>query len=135
MMVMTMLSKWIAGLAAALLVAIVPVGAAMAADEAANDGGMVAVIVTVKTPPGVSSAMLDAGFRQAVPQYQQIPGLVRKYFTRDDTSFGGMYLWRNRAAAEAWYNPQWRQTVRARYGVDPEVRYFAAPVVIEGAQP
>lgn len=94
----------------------------------------VATVVTVKTPPGVTRPMIETGFRQAVPTYQKIPGLIRKYFTVNEESFGGMYLWKSRAAAEAWFNDQWRARARATYGSDPTVTYFDAPLQIDNSE-
>lgn len=109
----------------ALLIGALPV---MASAE-----GPVATVVTVKTPAGVTRAMIEGGFRQAVPVYQKVPGLIRKFFTVNDEVFGGMYLWKDRAAAEAWFNAQWRAKARATYGSEPTVTYFDAPVQIENS--
>lgn len=92
----------------------------------------VVTLVVVKTPPGVSRAMIEAGFRQSVPTYQKVPGLVRKYFTVDGQGFGGVYYWINRAAADAWFNAAWHERVRKTYGVDGSVTFFDAPLAIEG---
>ena len=91
----------------------------------------VATLVVVKTPPGVTRAMIEAGFAKAVPTYKKVPGLLRKYFTVNAAGFGGMYLWKNRAAADAWYSPEWRARAKAAYGVDPELSYFDTPVQID----
>jgi hypothetical protein len=91
----------------------------------------VATIVTIPTPPGISRPMLDDAFKQAVPVYEKIPGLIRKYFIVNGDSFGGMYLWKNRAAAEAWYSDAWRAKAKATYGSEPQLTYFDTPVQIE----
>ena len=57
---------------------------------------------------------------------------MRKDFTIGDGTFGGVYLWSSRAAAEAFYNADYRARARARYGVEPTVTLFEAPVHIEG---
>jgi hypothetical protein len=93
----------------------------------------VTVLIMVKTPPGVTRSQIEDGFRQAVPLYEKVPGLVRKSFTVNDEGFGGMYLWKNRSAAQNWFSDSWRAKVRATYGSDPEVRYFDAPLTIDGA--
>jgi heme-degrading monooxygenase HmoA len=93
----------------------------------------VTVLVVVKTPPGVTRGQIEEGFRKAVPLYEKVPGLVRKSFTVNDEGFGGMYLWKNRASAQNWFNDSWRAKVKASYGSDPEVRYFDAPLTIDGA--
>jgi hypothetical protein len=91
----------------------------------------VAVLVVVKTPPGVTRPMIEKGFEQAAPTYRQVAGLIRKYFTVNDTGFGGMYLWTSRRAAEAWFSAAWRAKAKATYGSDPEVSWFDAPVLID----
>jgi hypothetical protein len=103
--------------------------------EAPKADTPVTTLVVVKTPPGVTRAMIEAGFVKAVPTYQKVPGLIRKYFTVNDTGFGGMYLWKNRVAAEAWYTNEWRARSKAIYGVEPELTYFDSPLQIDNSAP
>jgi hypothetical protein len=116
-----------------LLAATLIVAPAAYAETPATDAP-VATLVRVQTPAGVPREAIDAGFRQAGPLYEKIPGLLRKYFIVNETSFGGMYLWKNRAAAEAWYSAAWRAKVKATYGVEPELVYFDAPVAIDNSK-
>jgi hypothetical protein len=111
-------------LAAAIAITPVPIHA---------EDAPVATSVVIKTPPGVTRAMIEGGFKQAVPTYQAIPGLIRKYFTVNSDGFGGIYLWKNRAAAEAWFTPAWRAKAKATYGTDPSLTYFDAPVLIDNS--
>lgn len=92
----------------------------------------VLTVVVIKTPAGLTRAAIDAGIEKSVPQYKTLPGLIRKYFTVGRTGFGGVYLWKNRASAEAWFNPAWHERVTKTYGSDGEVTYFDVPVAIEG---
>lgn len=91
----------------------------------------VATIVTIKTPASISRPMLEVEFKRAVPIYEKIPGLIRKYFIADAEQFGGMYLWKDRASAEAWSSSAWRAKAKSLYGSEPEVRWFDVPVQIE----
>lgn len=121
-------------------VAIVPVLATTAHAQAAPaapaaDTGKVAVVVTIATPPGATDAVLKNEFEKAVPRYQQIPGLIRKYFTIGNGTFGGIYYWSSKAAAEAWFNDSWRARAEATYHAKPNVTYFSVPVAIDGAKP
>ena len=75
--------------------------AAFAAPVSAAEEPRVATLVVVPTPPGVTRAQIEGGFKLAVPVYERIPGLIRKYFTVNGDSFGGMYLWSSRAAANS----------------------------------
>ncbi len=111
--------------AASLLLAISTAGAALAQP--------VAVVVVIKTPPPITRPILEGEFRKAAPTYQKIPGLIRKYFTATGDTFGGIYLWKDRAAAEAWFSDAWRARARTTYGSEPSVSYYDAPLIIEGA--
>ncbi len=44
---------------------------------------------------------------------------------------GGVYLWENRAAAEGFYNEEWRKFVAEKYGGAPEIHYFVTPVIVD----
>lgn len=91
----------------------------------------VTTLVVVKTPQGVTRAMIEQGFAKSVPLYEKIPGLIRKYFTVNEAGFGGVYLWQNRASAEAWYSTAWREQCKARYGSECQLTYFDSPLQIE----
>jgi hypothetical protein len=112
-----------------LALALLAAGAHQAA-AAASD--RVATLVVIKTPEGVTRAKIDAGFTASVPTYEKIPGLIRKYFTVNGDGFGGIYLWKNRAAAEAWYTAAWAAQCKQRYGTECQLTWFDTPLQIEG---
>lgn len=90
-------------------------------------------IVRIPAPWYAPSFVIRSKFVDAVPEYEAIAGLWRKYFTlSEDREFGGIYLWRTRAQAEAFYSEKWRARVRQRYGVDGDLSIFDGPYVIEG---
>jgi hypothetical protein len=124
-----MIVKMILGAAAAA--AISSVAGAQSAPSAS--AGPVAVVVNIQLPPGFTREKAVAAMQKTVPQYQALPGLARKYFTlSDDGKFGGIYLWKSRAEAQAWFSDAWRAKATATYGAAPEVAYFDAPIVIVG---
>lgn len=92
----------------------------------------VAVLVVVPSPPGVPRERIEAGMRASVPDYAKLPGLIRKYYTIGADGFGGMYLWKDRASAEAWFGPAWHERVKKTYGRDGSVTYFDVPVTTDG---
>lgn len=96
--------------------------------------GTWAVVVRVPAPWYAPGFVIRSRFRDAVPEYQRIAGLQRKYFTltRDGT-LGGIYLWRDRAAAEAWFDAAWHARVQARYGAPGDVRHYAVRAVQDAA--
>ncbi len=100
------------------------------------DGRTVASLVTIPVPVGVSRAQLIAGFRQALPIYRQVPGLLRKYFILTaDGKFGGVYLWKDESSARAHYSEAWQAEAKKRYGTAPTVEFFDAPVLTASRLP
>lgn len=93
----------------------------------------VVVLVAIPVPAAVPRPQLEGLFKAAVPEYQRLPGLLRKYFTiGDDGRAGGIYLWSSRAAAEAWYNDAWKAGVLKRWGKPADISYFAVPAIADG---
>lgn len=116
-------------LAAALGVATASAMAIQPVPDHAAAGGPVVVIVKVAKPWYAPDFLVVRKMRAALPQYQRIPGLSYKIFSiaRPGGEFGGIYLWHDRASAEAWFNPAWYRRVKTERGVDADVRMFEAP--------
>ena len=72
-------------------------------------------------------------FVDSVPRYQQVPGLLRKYYliSEDSIRAGGVYLWKSREDADALYTDEWKQMIRDKYGSDPVISYFESPVIVD----
>jgi hypothetical protein len=91
----------------------------------------VATIVTLPIPAGLSRERLVAEFKASVPTYQKIDGLLRKSFIiTADGQFGGVYLWRNLAAAQQWFSPAWHERVRTRYANAAQIEWFDTPILL-----
>lgn len=93
----------------------------------------VAVSVSIPTPAGVPRTTVEAGMVRSVPTYAAVPGLIRKYFTIGQADFGGLYLFRDRASAQAWFSDAWRAKAAATYGGQPTVTYFDVPLVVDNS--
>ena len=76
---------------------------------------------------------IKKAFADSVPRYQQVPGLLRKYYliSDDATRAGGVYLWKSRENAEALYTDEWKQMIRDKYGSDPVISFFESPVIVD----
>ncbi len=101
---------------------------------ASMDSTSIVTVVNLKTPPGISRDRLIAEFNATVPTYQKIPGLLRKHFTMTpadsaSNSFGGIYLWKDAASAQAWFNEAWKERVRKSYGQDAVIEWFDTPIL------
>jgi hypothetical protein len=94
---------------------------------------MITAIVQFGLPKPVSLQEATQMFESTAPRYQNLPGLVRKYYLRseDGRTAGGVYLWESRAQAETVYNAEWRERVSKLYGNAPQVTYFDTPVIVD----
>ncbi|HOV03809.1 MAG TPA: YdhR family protein [Kaistiaceae bacterium] len=96
---------------------------------------MIVTVVQFRMSNPVSLADARRMFESSAPKYVGLAGLLRKYYIRaeDGSTAGGVYLWENRAAAEAVYSGEWRERVEKLYGTTPEILWFDAPVVVDNA--
>ena len=102
---------------------------------AQDDSKSMVTLVEIPVPPGLTRERLTAGLRAAVPEYQKVPGLLRKHFILSEVgaaapTFGGVYLWRDEAAARAWFNEAWQARVRSTYGQPPRIEWFDTPILL-----
>lgn len=102
-----------------------------ASAQAVSSSKLVATIVIARIPAGTPRDKLAEGFAASVPTYQKIPGLIRKFYTVNADSYGGMYLWADRASAEAWFTPEFVARVKARTGAEPQIIYFDSPIQLD----
>jgi Putative mono-oxygenase ydhR len=94
---------------------------------------MITAIVQFQLPAPVSLPDATRMFESTAPKYQNLPGLIRKYYLRseDGRTAGGVYLWESRAAAEKVYSAEWRERVAKLYSNAPQVVYFDTPVIVD----
>ncbi len=107
---------------------------AMAAQPSpATVNGPAVVIVKVPKPWYAPTWLVERKMRDAIPQYQRITGLSFKIFSfaRPGAEFGGIYLWHDRATAQAWFGPAWYKRVRDERGVEPQVRIHDTTQVVD----
>jgi hypothetical protein len=98
---------------------------------------MITAVVNFKLPKQIDAQQAEKLFRESAPKYRGLKGLVRKYYLFDAASHtgGGVYLWRSRAEAEAFYTPQWRAMIAERYGAAPDIRFFDTSVIVDNDMP
>ena len=96
---------------------------------------MITVIVNFPAPKDATLESITEAFSSTTPRYEGLPGLIRKYYLFEPAAGigGGVYLWEDRAQAEAFYNAEWRDRLEANYGVPPKICFFESPVIIDNA--
>lgn len=94
------------------------------------------VMWTFQMPAGTTREELVATIKATAHNYLGIPGLVRKYYgiSEDAKTLVGIYLWESKAAADAFYTPEWVAMVRKRWGSEPSRQDWFTPMVVESAQ-
>lgn len=87
------------------------------------DAQRVVVFVSLPLPWFHPRGVVESRILARVPEYQRLAGLERKYFVlMEPARVGGIYVWRDRAAAAGFYDAAWHAGVRERYGADAQMR-------------
>jgi predicted RNase H-like nuclease len=96
---------------------------------------MITTLVQFQLPAPISLADATRRFEASAPKYQNLAGLIRKYYIRseDGRVAGGIYLWQSRAAAERVYDGEWRERVEKLYGAEPTITWFDSPVIVDNS--
>jgi hypothetical protein len=86
----------------------------------------VVTITYVKKPWYAWRSLVIKKFKESIPEYEAIPGLLQKnyHFTEDYKKFGGIYHWSTEAEARTWFNPKWFERVIKTYGEAGVVDYY-----------
>ena len=94
---------------------------------------MITAIVQFELASAITLAEATRRFESSAPKYQNLAGLIRKYYIRseDGRTAGGVYLWESRQAAERVYDGEWRERVAKLYGAKPKITWFDTPVVVD----
>ena len=101
-----------------------PVSTDGGAVSALGPGNVVAIVQV--TPPWYAPGFLiRRTMNKRVAEYAVLPDLIHKAFAiGPDGRVGGIYLWRDRSSANAFYNDAWHALMRDRYGENAEIRWF-----------
>lgn len=120
-------------LAIASALAAAPVHGQPVGGDGFAPGSAVAAVVTVPKPWYAPRMLVTGRMRDTVPRYAAEPGLAFKAysFARADGAFGGLYLWRDLAAARAHFDAAWFARVARERGVPGQVRFFEVATAID----
>ena len=95
---------------------------------------MITAIVQFDLPSDVDRQKAAETFQSIAPIYQDMDGLIHKYFCFSDEGKGdGIYLWETREAAEKVYAGVWRDRIKELYGVDPEIQFYEPLLIVDNA--
>ncbi|PSM17385.1 MULTISPECIES: monooxygenase [Nitratireductor] len=91
-------------------------------------------IAIVQIPlSGRSRQAAIASALKSAPTYRALApkGLVRKDYLNGPAGGGGVYTWRSRSEAEAWYDGAWKARMTELFGVEPVVTYYECAVTVD----
>lgn len=94
---------------------------------------MITALVQFKLPQPISAGKARDLFMDSAPNFQAVPGLLRKYFllSEDGETAGGVYLWESREQAEKLYTQDFIEHLQDRFGSVPVITWFDSPVVVD----
>ena len=93
---------------------------------------MIIAVVQIPMPRRPREAAIAAQTKSA-PTFRALAtkSLLRKDYLNGDAGGGGIYYWASRAAAEAWYTPEWHRKALENFGAEPIVTYYETYVTVD----
>ena len=90
------------------------------------------VIVQFDLPKRTEEQAIKGGTSTA-PTYRDLAtkGLIRKDYLNGDAGTGGVYLWENRQAAEAWFTESKIAELTERFGARPRLTWYDTHVTVD----
>ena len=79
---------------------------------------MITEIVYFDLPPGSNRADVLEKYRTTAEAWSKNTDLIEKYyfFDAENSRGGGVYIWKNLAAAEKWHGDEYKQRIIDIYG-------------------
>lgn len=80
----------------------------------------VKVVAVVKFRSRLPPEEAKRRYRERMPEFRQLPGLVQKYYCYDDSTaeWAGIYLWDSHESAEEYLASDLRRSIPAAYEID-----------------
>ena len=93
---------------------------------------MITAIVQFDLPGPISPKQAEVAFEQAARQFQNVEGLVRKYFllSEDGKTAGGVYLWTREDLAKTAHR-RFSAEIKERFRATARVTFFHTPVIVD----
>ena len=90
------------------------------------------VIVQFPLPKRTEEQAITGGTGTA-PTYRDLAGkgLIRKDYLNGDSGTGGVYLWENRAAAEAWFTAKRVEILTKKFSAKPTLTWYDTHVTVD----
>jgi len=89
------------------------------------------VLLVVRFKSSLPLDELERRYKERLPQFQELPGLLQKYYIRDEAKdeWGGIYLWDSEASLQEYLASDLRESIPAVYEIVGAPRVETHPVV------
>lgn len=94
---------------------------------------MITEIVYFKLPANITRQEVLEKYRTTASKWAQNTDLLRKYYFFDEQKSlgGGVYIWKDLAAAHRWHGQEYRDMIAKLYGSEPEITCIDALVLVD----
>jgi hypothetical protein len=79
----------------------------------------------------LSAAELEPRYKERMPEFRAIPGLVQKYYSYEESTgeWAGIYLWDNQESLDAYLESDLRKSIPSAYELTEPPRIERYPIV------
>jgi len=79
----------------------------------------------------LSKAELERRYKERMPEFRALPGLVQKYYSYDESTdeWAGVYLWDSKASMKAFAESDLRNSIASAYELVEPPRIEVFPIV------
>lgn len=90
-----------------------------------------AVLLTVRFKTSLSPDELERRYKERLPEFRALPGLLQKYYLHDPSSdeWGGFYLWDSQASVDEYMKSDLRKSIPETYQIVGVPRIETATVI------
>jgi heme-degrading monooxygenase HmoA len=85
-----------------------------------SDSSRAKIVMVVTCRSRLSIDEIKRRYKERMPQFRALPGLVQKYYFHDEATgeIGGVYLWDSKEALQEYAESELRKTIVSAYEVE-----------------
>jgi hypothetical protein len=90
-----------------------------------------AILVTVKFKTSLTPEELEKRYKERLPEFRALPGLIQKYYLYDHSTdeWGGVYLWDSQASLDKYMGSDLRKSIPDVYQIVDAPRIETSTVI------